>query len=155
MSSVLPDTIFDKILRDEIPNWKVWEDENHIAFLTPFPNTPGVTIVIPKTNPGDYVFDVPEEVYLNLLKATKKVATALEKVFNTKIALIFEGTGVPYLHAKLYPMHNVYNFDESQMPTETIFSKDYKGYLITQSGPKMADEELTLLKQEIKNAINA
>ncbi len=143
------DTIFDKILRDEIPNWKVWQDDKHVAFLTPFPNTPGVTIVIPKTNPGDYVFDVADDVYIDLLKATKIVAKALEKVFNTKIALIFEGTGVPYLHAKLYPMHNVYNFDESKMPSEPVFTQDYQGYLITQSGPKMDDTELKDLQQRI------
>ncbi len=149
------DTIFDKILRNEVPNWKVWQDDKHLAFLTPFPNTPGVTIVIPKTNPGDYVFDVTDDVYIDLLKATKIVAKALEKVFNTKIALIFEGTGVPYLHAKLYPMHNVYKFDESKMPSEPVFSQDYQGYLITQSGPKMDAAELNLLQQVIKDALTS
>lgn len=149
---MLPDTIFDKILRKEIPSWIVWEDDNHVAFLTPFPNTPGVTIVIPRINPGDYIFDVSDEVYMELMQAAKTVAKGLEKAFNTKIALIFEGTGVPYLHAKLYPMHNVYNFDESKLPDKPVFFEDYPGYLITQSGPMMPDNQLNDLKQSIRDA---
>jgi len=37
----MSDTIFDKIVRNEIESRIVWEDSDHIAFLTPFPNTPG------------------------------------------------------------------------------------------------------------------
>ena len=44
------DTIFDKIVSGEIPSWKVWEDSKFLAFLTPFPNTKGQTIVVPKKN---------------------------------------------------------------------------------------------------------
>jgi len=43
-------------------SWKVWEDEKFLAFLTPFPNTPGFTVVIPKQNPGDYVFSLDDEI---------------------------------------------------------------------------------------------
>ena len=46
----MSETIFDKIIKGEIKSWKVWEDSNYLAFLTPFPNTPGLTIVIPNTN---------------------------------------------------------------------------------------------------------
>jgi hypothetical protein len=35
----MPDTLFDKIIRNEIPSYKVWEDDHFLAFLTPFPNT--------------------------------------------------------------------------------------------------------------------
>ena len=102
----MPETLFDKIIRNEIPNWKVWEDENFLAFLTPFPNTPGMTIVIPKKNPGDYIFSIDDNLYLDFMNATKKVAKILEKAFTTsRIALVFEGTGVAHVHAKLYPLH--------------------------------------------------
>ena len=147
----MQDTIFDKIVRDELPSWKVWESDEYLAFLTPFASTPGITIVIPKTNPGDYIFDVGDAVYDGLMEATKEVAKILEKAFETKIALVFEGTGVPYLHAKLYPMHNVYTFDESKMPHETVYMDDYPGYITTQSGPKMDDAKL----DEIRNKIRA
>ena len=51
----MSDTLFDKIISGEIPSYKVWEDDKHLAFLTPFPNTPGLTVLIPKKNPGDIV----------------------------------------------------------------------------------------------------
>jgi len=70
----MSDTIFDKIVSGEMQSWKVWEDDNYLAFLTPFPSTPGLTIVIPKENPGDYVFDVNDDVYVGLMAAVRKVA---------------------------------------------------------------------------------
>ena len=51
----MSDTIFDKIVRGEIDSYIVWQDDQFMAFLTPFPNTPGMAVVIPKQNPGDYV----------------------------------------------------------------------------------------------------
>lgn len=56
----MTDTIFDKIVKGEMKAWKVWEDEKHLAFLTPFPNTPGLTVVIPKINHGDHVFGLSQ-----------------------------------------------------------------------------------------------
>jgi histidine triad (HIT) family protein len=102
----MSNTIFDKIVRNEIESRIVWEDSDHIAFLTPFPNTPGLTVVIPKKNIGDYVFTLSDDDYGQFLLATKKVANILEKAFGTnRVALVFEGTGVAYVHAKLYPLH--------------------------------------------------
>src|SRR5579863_5025154 len=102
----MSDTIFDKIVRGEIESYKVWEDERHLAFLTPFPNTAGLTVVIPKTNHGDYIFHLTDEQYVELLGATRQVALLLEKALEVKrVALVFEGTGVAYIHAKLYPLY--------------------------------------------------
>ncbi|MEI9914244.1 MAG: hypothetical protein WDN66_04710 [Candidatus Saccharibacteria bacterium] len=47
----MSDTIFDKIIAKTMPAWIIWEDDSHMAFLTPFPNTPGVSVVIPKLTP--------------------------------------------------------------------------------------------------------
>jgi len=60
----MSDTIFDKIVRGELDAYKVWEDDGHLAFLTPFPNTPGFTVVIPKQNIGDYVFSLTNDQYI-------------------------------------------------------------------------------------------
>ena len=59
----------------------VWEDDAHLAFLSIFPNTPGVTVVIPKKHVSSYVFDVEESVMLNLMKAGKNVSRCLDKAF--------------------------------------------------------------------------
>lgn len=145
----MSDTIFDKIINDEVPSWKVWEDDNYLAFLTPFASTPGVTIVIPKSNPGPYIFDLENSVYVGLMEAVKLVAKKLENAFDTRIALVFEGTEVPYVHAKLYPMHNLEKIKENPPKLEPLFHEDYLGYINTHGGPMMGTEELDKLRDLI------
>src|SRR5690554_4567092 len=99
-------TIFDDIVAGKIQAWPVWEDDRFLAFLTPFPNTPGFTVVIPKQNPGDYVFSLDSDLYVEYMQAVKRVANILEKAFDTpRVALVFEGTGIAHVHAKLIPLH--------------------------------------------------
>jgi|SRR3989344_862774 len=144
------DTLFDKIVRGEIPSWKVWENAGYLAFLTPFPNTKGQTIVIPKKNVGEYIFSVSEKDYLGLLGAAKKVAKVLEKAFKTpRVAMIFEGTGVAYVHVKLYPLHGNLAGEPSVWTKHVEFYPEYIGYLSTVEGPKMSDKEL----DEVRNLI--
>ena len=147
------DTIFDKIVRNEIESRIVWEDSNHMAFLTPFPNTPGLTVVIPKKNIGDYVFKLSDEEYTEFLLATKKVANILEKAFETnRVALVFEGTGVAYVHAKLYPLHGLLA-DQTDVWSETTeFVEEYRGWLTTLEGPKMDDLMLDEIQKKIVRA---
>ena len=73
-------TIFDDIVSGKMKSWKIWEDEKFLAFLTPFPNTPGFTVVIPKQNPGDYVFSLDDNLYSEMMLTVKKVAGILEAV---------------------------------------------------------------------------
>jgi histidine triad (HIT) family protein len=146
----MPETIFDKIIRDEIPSFKVWEDEKHLAFLTPFPNTPGFTVVIPKINYGDYIFSLTDEQYTDFLLATKHVANLLEKALNVaRVALIFEGTGVAHVHAKLIPLHGKLASQTDVWSDHTEFSELYKGYLTTAEGPRMDDSRLKEIQEKI------
>lgn len=147
------DTIFDKIVRKEIKSYVVWEDNDYLAFLTPFPNTPGLTIVIPKTNPGDYVFSVDHGAYIGLLKASKKVAQILEKALNVKrVALVFEGTGVAYVHAKLYPLYGPLASQTDVWSDHTEYVEEYRGYITTIEGPKMDDAQLRQIQAKIVDA---
>jgi len=146
----MSDTIFDKIVRREIPSYIVWEDDSYMAFLTPFPNTPGVTVVIPKTNPGDNAFHIDDEIYDGFMGACKKVVTVLEQALGVKrVALVVEGTGVPYVHAKLYPLYGgkAEHIDESLNRKE--FHEEYQGYLTTVEGPQMSDERLKEIQAKI------
>lgn len=124
-----------------------------MAFLTPFPNTPGLTVVIPKKNIGDYVFKLSDEEYTEFLLATKKVANILEKAFETnRVALVFEGTGVAYVHAKLYPLHGPLA-DQTDVWSETTeFVEEYRGWLTTLEGPKMDDLMLDEIQKKIVRA---
>ena len=110
-------TIFDKIINKEIPSYVVWEDENYLAFLSPFSQTIGMTVVIPKQNLSAYIFDLNSEQMTGLFEAMKIVAKILKKAFGCKIAVVFEGNAVPHIHGKLYPM-----------------GLDYLGFICTKEG---------------------
>lgn len=145
-------TLFDKIVRGDIPSYKVWEDDNFLAFLTPFANTPGFTVVVPKKNPGDNYLDVDNQAYTSLLLAAKKVGKALKKAFDVnRVGLVIEGEGVPHLHVKLIPMHG--QQDAMGVHASHIeFYETYPGFLTTIEGPKMSDEELNGMQQKIQKA---
>ncbi len=150
----MSETIFDKIVSGKIKAWTIWEDENYIAFLTPFPNTPGFTVVIPKTNPGDYVFELDDETYQGLMAAVKKVANLLKKALGVKrVALVFEGTGVAHVHAKLIPLHGELAGQTDVFSKHTEFTDVYKGFITTAEGPKMDDAELDKIQARIKAAL--
>jgi len=152
MISIMSDTIFDKIIRGEIKSYPVWEDANYLAFLTPFPNTPGLTIVIPKQKPGDYIFALDDKSYIDLLVATKKVAKLLEKALGApRIAMVFEGTGVAYVHAKLYPLYGKLASQTDVWSDHTEFTEEYRGWFSTVEGPKMDEARLLEIQTKIKS----
>lgn len=127
-------TIFHKIVSGEAPCFKIWEDENHLAFLTIFPNTIGTTVVIPKKYEPSYFADTSDEALAALIIAAKKVAKLLDDKLSDvgRVGLVFEGFGVNYLHAKLFPMHGTadqtWHPIESKDRKELIFDK-YPGYI--------------------------
>lgn len=145
-------TLFDKIVDGSIPSYKVWEDDNYLAFLTPWPNTPGFTVVVPKKNPGDNYLDADESAYTGLLLAAKKVALALRKAFDAyRVGLVIEGEGVPHMHVKLIPMHGA-GKESGVTKHEPFFSEKYQGYLTTADGPKMDDAQLKAIQAKIQKA---
>jgi diadenosine tetraphosphate (Ap4A) HIT family hydrolase len=149
----MSDTIFDKIVKKEMTAWIIWEDDNFLAFLTPFPNTPGASVVIPKTNPGEYLFNLNDEQISKLVVAAKKAAKLLEKAFDVaRVAMVVEGTGVAYTHVKLYPLHGKLGGATDVWTKHQEFYPEYPGYLSTVEGPKMSDDELTRMQKKIQEA---
>ena len=69
-------SIFTKIIKGEIPSYKVYEDENYYAFLDINPNAVGHTLCIPKIE-VDKIFDLDVETYNGLMIFSKKIAKAL------------------------------------------------------------------------------
>lgn len=144
-------TIFDKIVHGDMPARIVWEDEGYMAFLTPFPNTPGFTVLIPKTFRGDYAFALDDDQYTGLMKATKTVANILEKAFDTpRVAIIIEGTGVAYVHVKLIPLHGDLAGQTDVWSAEKEFHEDYRGWITSAEGPEMDVARLDEIQAKIK-----
>jgi len=144
-------TIFHKIVSGEVPCHKVWEDENHLAFLSIFPNTEGVTVVIPKKYEPSYFADTADEALSALVIAAKKVAKLLDAKLPDvgRTALVFEGYGINYLHAKLFPMHDTADMTKWQ-PVESADKKDlifdrYPGYISSHDAKLADDTKLTKL----------
>lgn len=72
----MPDCIFCKIARKELPSEIVYEDAQTLAFLDSHPVNPGHTLVIPKKHVAD-VFEADSETWLSVMKTVQKVAHGL------------------------------------------------------------------------------
>ena len=84
-------SIFTKIIRGEIPCYKILEDERYFAFLEIRPLRPGHTLVIPKQE-VDYFFDLDEPAMNGLFAFSKKVASAIKKATPCeKVAVVVYG----------------------------------------------------------------
>lgn len=100
-------TIFSKIIKNEIPSFKILEDNKHLAFLDAFPLKKGHVLVIPKKE-IDYIFDIESNEYLELWLFAKKISIAMKKVLKCKrIAIAVIGLEVPHAHIHLIPMDSV------------------------------------------------
>ena len=100
-------SIFTKIVNGEIPSYKIAEDENYLAFLDVNPNATGHTLCIPKQEINK-IFDMEEDLYLGLMKFSRKVAKAVEKTVPCKrIGVAVVGLEVPHTHVHLIPLHDM------------------------------------------------
>ncbi len=97
-------TLFSKIIRGEIPCYKVAEDDNYFAFLDINPLHEGHTLVIPKEE-TDYVFDLSDTRLAGLIIFSKRVALAIQEAIPCKrIGVAILGLEVPHAHIHLVPM---------------------------------------------------
>ena len=108
-------SIFTKILRGELPCYKIDENDDCFAFLDINPNSRGHTLCILKKE-IDYIFDLSSEDYQKLMNFSRKIAIALKKSVNCKrIALSVVGLEVPHVHVHLIPLESMsdMNFGKS------------------------------------------
>jgi histidine triad (HIT) family protein len=111
-------SIFSKIVQGEIPSYKVAEDDQFFAFLDIRPLAKGHTLVIPKQE-IDYLFDLEDELLADMIKFSKKVGLAIEKVVPCKrMGMTVLGLEVPHAHIHLVPINSVYDIDFKKPPVE-------------------------------------
>lgn len=131
----MKDCIFCKIVKNEIPSFKIWEDDKFLAILDINPSTKGMTLILPKEHYESDMLKVPEDVYQKLMLAGKKVAETLKRKLKTRrIVLIMEGLGVNHAHIKLYPVYN-----------------EHESGISTALGPQADFEELKQLAEKLRN----
>ncbi|RZJ48131.1 MAG: HIT family protein [Chryseobacterium sp.] len=114
-------SIFTRIVNGEIPAYKIAEDDKYLAFLDVNPNAKGHTLCIPKQEINK-IFDMDDELYLGLMKFSKKIAIALEKTVSCKrVGMAVVGLEVPHAHVHLIPLNEM---DEMRFHNKVSLSKE-------------------------------
>ena len=123
-------SIFSKIIKREIPCYKVAENDQFLAFLDIMPLKKGHVLVIPKVE-VDFIFDIEDALLGEMMIFSKEVAQKMKRVLPCKkIGVTVIGLEVPHAHIHLIPIDSVTDMD---------FSK--------QKLSLPADEQIALAKQ--------
>jgi Diadenosine tetraphosphate (Ap4A) hydrolase and other HIT family hydrolases len=103
----MEDTIFTKIIKGEIPCYKVAEDDRYFAFLDISPIARGHVLVVTKLQ-NDYIFDLPDDLLAGMMLFAKKVAIGLKKAVPcNRVGVAVIGIDVPHNHIHLVPINGV------------------------------------------------
>ncbi len=100
--------IFARLLRDEIPSYRVYEDEHTVAIMDVMPQGVGHTLVLPKA-PSRNLYDADPESLGALFKTVQKVAKAVKKAFAADGVVVSQfnepaaGQTVFHLHVHVIP----------------------------------------------------
>ena len=112
-------SIFSKIISQEIPCYKIAETDQFIAFLDINPNAKGHTLCVPKQEINK-IFDMPEKLYLDLMRFSREVAIALEKTVPCKrVGVSVIGLEVPHVHVHLIPLNDMKQMTFQQKVTQS------------------------------------
>jgi histidine triad (HIT) family protein len=99
----MEDSIFTKIIKGEIPAYKIYEDDKTLAFLDIHPKQPGHTLVVPKKQ-VEFVWDLDDEMYQAVMATVKKIALRIREVLGKPyVGELVVGEEVPHAHVHVYP----------------------------------------------------
>jgi histidine triad (HIT) family protein len=110
MASYDPNNIFAKILRGELPSYKVYEDDKAFAFLDIMPRAAGHTLVLPKA-PARNILDVAPDDFAHVMQVTQRIAKAAMTAFAAEGVTVQQfnepagGQVVFHLHVHIIPRH--------------------------------------------------
>lgn len=119
-------TLFTKIIKGEIPCYKIAEDEHYFAFLDISPIAKGHVLVVPKLE-EDYIFNLDDEVLSGLMIFAKKIAKAIDKSMDCKrVGIAVIGLEVPHTHVHLVPLQDLGSLSFSK-PKLQFTEEEFKG----------------------------
>ena len=133
----MSDCIFCKIVKGEIPAYKVYEDEKVYAFLDLYPLSKGHTLVLPKEH-FKTVLDTPKDLYGYMNEVVKKIAMKIQKEYEPEGILINQNNGrkarqvIDHVHIHVKPI-----YEDTDLPSEGDHRKEF-------SEEKMKDIQETL-----------
>lgn len=118
-------SIFSKIVKGDIPSYKIAESDDFYAFLDINPLSKGHTLVIPKKE-VDYIFDLDDETYVGLFEFVKKVSTAIEASIEClRLGVVVFGLDVPHAHIHLVPLKGTGNELNFSNPKIKLSPKEF------------------------------
>lgn len=129
------DCIFCKIVAGEIPAYKIYEDENVLAFLDITQGTKGHTLVIPKKHIKN-VYDLDEETIFNVFKVVPFLAKALKQAFSPIGLNIINNNDKPHQSVFHFHIHLIPRYEDDGMKLSTVnnygkYTQSYFEDLIT------------------------
>ena len=150
----MSDCIFCKIANNEAPCFKIWENDEFLAFLDIMPNVKWQTLIIPKQHYDSDLFKIDDEkFYGRLMATTKEVIDMLKKSLKVeRVWMIMEWMWVNHLHLKLYPMYWLNEEWEQIEVRSHVFFDRYPGYLTTEMWDQADMEELWEIQVQITNS---
>ncbi len=106
-------SIFTRIINNEVPSHKVYEDNHTLAFMNILPSVPGHVLVVPKVQ-VERVQDLDDDLYVALMSTVKKVMKREAEIFGPdyRICLKVMGFDVPHAHIHVLPCKNVDDFQK-------------------------------------------
>ncbi len=113
----MEESIFTKIIKGEIPCYKIYEDDKTLAFLDIAPEVMGHTLVVPKIQ-VDKIYELPDDDYQALMATVKKVAIRMEKVLGKRPIMKVIGVDVPHAHVHVMPYSAEWKDEVVLKPTE-------------------------------------
>ncbi|HVG13646.1 MAG TPA: HIT family protein [Chitinophagaceae bacterium] len=112
-------TIFSKLIKGEIPAYKIAENEQFFAFLDAFPLREGHVLVVPKTE-VDNLFDLDKDYLSQILVFAQPIAKAIEKAFRcNRCGISVIGLEVPHAHVHLIPINSAHDLNFTQPKLKT------------------------------------
>jgi len=113
------DCIFCKIINNEIPSYKIFEDDNVYAFLDITQGTKGHTLVIPKNHVKN-IYELNEETAQNIFRVIPKIARALKEAFNPIGLNIVSNNELPLQSVYHFHIHLIPRYENDGMELSTI-----------------------------------
>ena len=147
------DCIFCKIASKKTKSKLIWESSDNLAFLTPFPNVAGFTVLASKEHKSSDIFELSQNDLTKLILDAKEVSKLLkERLCVERVGLIFEGYGIDHAHIKLVPMHGIESGSWKQIssaPEDRKYYETYPGFIASHDGPAMEDGLLSAVHRRI------
>ena len=113
-------TVFTKIIKGDLPSYKIAEDENFYAFLDINPLKEGHTLVVPKME-QDKIYDLDDDTLRDFIVFAKRTSKAIEKSIPClRVGMTVIGLEVPHAHIHLIPLNDIndMSFDQPKLALE-------------------------------------